>query len=172
MLIRYLLTIICLLTIDAGIFAQPCPGTDQGRTSQGSITERALFISDNNRALSFCKVTDSKNKAATPRYYVAFNSMPEHLLPDSLINTEGALELRLANGHNVLLQRAVAKVNPFGSNTPLGFSLEIDPEQLNAINAPVARVMAFGRLSATFSGPEQQRMWELISCFKDKDPRR
>ncbi|WP_162903017.1 hypothetical protein [Taibaiella koreensis] len=161
---------LALLFVSYHALAQPCADTRRGKLRNGNVIESVLFVSENYWGLYFGKETNPSDKSLRPRYYLALNSLPKSKLADSLVGTYGDFELLLTNGVHILFKEALANINPVASNTPLGFGLELSPEQMQQITAPIERVTVFHLLSTNFSPSEQQKIGALVQCFNAGGP--
>ena|SRR5271157_4134332 len=163
--IKQILTIIFIISIFTNLESQNNSGTSGLDNKNAKWKHKGDFVSSQDfYPLLINKDFNVSDPSIPAKYSLVLTAASRVLLSDSLIKSTGLFELKLSDGNTIILIGAHCGNAPCGFKGMIGFSTDIDYEQLKIISkTPIVSLTVFGILTTRFSPSKQKEQQKIAN---------
>ena len=170
MIKKFLFTIL-FCSITATLTAQNCRGISISRDkNNGTETKSGITNSSDFYSLLIFKETNNADLSLEPKFSFLLNAASRVVLSDSIVNTEGVIELLLKDNSTLFIENAKCFNNPMPFGFTIAFSAIVTKEQLEIISRnPIVTFSAFNILTTSFKEKKQKEQQKIIDCLLNEN---
>jgi len=167
LLTKELFIVLLLTVLHFGSAGQNCSCISGGKNKKTGIeTYSGITNSEHYYSLMISREVLNVDTTTLPKFTLYLNAASRFVLPDSMLNTVGTIELQLLDNTTIICDSVIFFNNPLGFCCSIGFKTYLKEAQIRLIaENPIVTLTVIDILKTSFSNRRQKEQQKIINCL-------